>query len=81
MQRERDGETIEFEAFGALLPPGRRLQFLNMRDGMTVREIAESQGIDPEDIGLVTIDGRQSDLDSTVPTGCRLCVFPPMSGG
>jgi len=81
MKRERNGETIEFEAFGALLPPGRRLQFLSMRNGMTVREIVESQGIDPEEIGLVTIDGRQSELDSMVPAGGRLCVFPPMSGG
>lgn len=81
MQRQHDGETIEFEAFGALLPPGRRLQFLNVRDGMTVREVVESQGIDPDDIGLVTIDGRQNDLDSMVRAGCRLCVFPPMSGG
>jgi hypothetical protein len=48
---------------------------------MTVRDVALHLGVDPDEIGLIAIDGRQSELDDLVPAGCRLCLYPPVSGG
>jgi hypothetical protein len=48
---------------------------------MSVRAIAVQMGLDPDEIGLASINGVLSDLDDLVPVECRLCFFPPMSGG
>jgi hypothetical protein len=38
-------------------------------------------GLELEEIGLVTIDGVQSDLEHSVQPDSRLCFFPYVSGG
>jgi hypothetical protein len=73
--------AVELEIFGALVPSDKRRQILQIQGPTTVRQIADSLGLNPDDIGLITIQGVQSELDDVVPPGCRLCFFPPMSGG
>ena len=73
--------TIELEVFGALVPLEKRHQLLQINCGTTVRQIADSLGINPDEIGLITIQGVQSQLDDVIPHGSRVCIFPPMSGG
>jgi len=73
--------AVELEVFGALVPPDKRRQILQIRDRTTVQQVIASLGLDPEAIGLITIQGVQSELDDVVPPDCRLCLFPPMSGG
>lgn len=73
--------TVELEVFGALVPPDQRRQMLQIQGRTTVRQIVASLGLDPEEIGLITIQGVQSELDDVVPPGRRLCLFPPLSGG
>jgi hypothetical protein len=48
---------------------------------MTVEEVAISLGLNPDEIGLISINGVQSEMEDSVLPGCRLCFFPPMSGG
>jgi len=73
--------TIEIEVFGALLPADKRRQTLQVHGQTTVRQVAESWGFEPDEIGLITIQGVQSEWDDLIPCECRLCFFPPMSGG
>jgi hypothetical protein len=73
--------SVELEVFGALLPPDKRRQILQLQGRTTVQQIADSLGLKPDQIGLTTIQGVQSELDDVIPPACRLCVFPPMSGG
>ena len=47
----------------------------------TAREVAMTIGLNPNDIGLITIDGVQSSLDDPVQSGSRLCFFPYITGG
>jgi hypothetical protein len=49
--------------------------------GMNAREAALKLGLDPEQIGLVTINGVQSELVDLLAPDCRLCFFPYVSGG
>jgi molybdopterin converting factor small subunit len=72
---------IEVELFGQLLPSADRRQTLTLDTPLTVGEVAARLGINPEEIGLISINGVQSEMEDTVPPGCRLCFFPPLSGG
>ena len=71
----------ELELFGQLLPGTQRRQMLNMERPILVQEVANILGLKLEEVGLITIDGVQSDKEDTVKPGSRLCFFPPMSGG
>jgi hypothetical protein len=59
---------------------GRRLSLV-LPGPMSVRDVALHLGLNPEEIGLIAIDGRQSELDDLVPASCRLGLYPPVSGG
>jgi len=72
---------IEIELFGQLAHDVQRKQTLTLEVLMTVQEVATLLGLHPDHIGLITINGVQSEMDDPVPPGCRLCFFPPMSGG
>ena len=48
---------------------------------IAVADLLTRLGIDPEEVGIVTVNRRQSKLDETVPVDGRVCIFPPMSGG
>ena len=73
--------AVDIELAGQLESRGEhRLSFV-LEGPMTVRDVARHLGLDAEEIGLVAIDGRQSELDDLVPAECRLCLYPPVSGG
>lgn len=73
--------TVEIEVFGQLLPGQPRCRFLEIQGPAKVRDLAQKIGIDPAEIGLITIDGVQSSLDQSVHSDSRLCLFPYLSGG
>ena len=73
--------SIEIELFGQLLPGAQRRQMLKIENSVSVQEVAHSLGLILEEVGLITIDGVQSEKESSVKPGSRLCFFPPMSGG
>jgi len=73
--------NIEIELFGQLLPRTQRRQTLSVKRPLLVREVANIIGLKPEEVGLITIDGVQSEMEDSVEPGCRLCFFPHMSGG
>jgi hypothetical protein len=54
---------------------------LALEKPMTVREIVDLLGLDPDSIGLIVINGVQSEIEDPVPPAGRLCFFPPVSGG
>ncbi len=73
--------AVEVELFGQLLLGAPRRQALTLEHPTTVREVANRLGLDPDEIGLIVVNGVQSEVDDLVPPDCRLCFFPPMSGG
>jgi len=73
--------AVEIEIFGQLLPGAPRRQTLLLESATTAREVAAGLGLDPAAVGLVVIDGAQSQIDDRVPPDSRLCFFPPLSGG
>ncbi len=72
---------IEVEVFGQLLPGQPRRQVITLDRSLTVREVALLLGLQPEEVGLIAINGAQQELEDVVPPGSRLCFFPPISGG
>ena len=73
--------SIEVEIFGQLLPLTERRQYLSIKHSVLVQEVANMIGLNPEEVGLITIDGVQSEMEDSVEPGCRLCFFPYMTGG
>jgi molybdopterin converting factor small subunit len=73
--------AVDVELFGQLLPGAQRRRTLGLERPMTAEEVAILLGLDPADVGLVVINGVQSEMDDAVPPDCRLCFFPPVSGG
>ncbi len=73
--------AIDIEVFGQLLPGQPRRRTLEISAKTSVRQVARAIGLDPEEIGLIAIDGVQSELDDFVNPDCRLCFFPYLSGG
>ena len=73
--------AIEVEVFGQLLPgQPRQYQFA------VAQPVAAAEGgawlkLSTDEIGLISINGVQSELNDIVPVDCRLCFFPPMTGG
>jgi len=72
---------ISVELFGQLSPQAPRRQTLDLASTATVQEAAELLGLNSEEIGMVTIDGIQSEMQDPLHTDCRLCFFPYLSGG
>ena len=73
--------AVDVELFGQLAPGVQRRQSLNLESPSSVEEVAILLGVIPREVGLVTIDGVQRSMQDDVPLTCRLCFFPPMSGG
>jgi hypothetical protein len=72
---------VDVELFGQLLPGVQRRQTITMEHLMNVQEVADRLGLNPKEIGLITINSVQSELDDLVPSNSRLCFFSHMSGG
>jgi hypothetical protein len=72
---------IEVKVFGQIAPQVAHHQVLEVPDPSSVGDVVRLLRLDEDLIGLITIDGRQSEAEDMVFNGCRLCFFPYMSGG
>jgi hypothetical protein len=73
--------VVDVELFGQLEPHILRRQSININGPIKVSELAKKLGLDLEKVGLITINGIQSEEQDKVPPDCRLCFFTHMSGG
>lgn len=73
--------TVDIELFGQLADGKQKRRDLILERPMTVQEVAQLLDLNTELIGLISIDGVQHELEDGVPTDCRLCFFPPLTGG
>ena len=73
--------AVDVEVFAQLLPGQPRRRSLDTQGPATVRDIALRIGLDLNEIGLVSVDGVQSDLDDLVQPNSRICFFPYLAGG
>lgn len=51
------------------------------QDGATVRDVIDELGIPVDDVRIIFINGRGSELDAELKDGDRLGLFPPVGGG
>ena len=72
---------MDIELFGQLAPGVPRHQTLLLERPMTVKEVAILLGVEPDRVGLIAVNGVQSEMEDPVPPDGRLCFFPPISGG
>lgn len=73
---------VEVRVFGALWEHLEQRLRLDLEGcDVSVADLLARLDIDAREVGIVTIDGQQSNSDKLVPANCRVCIFPPMSGG
>jgi molybdopterin converting factor small subunit len=72
---------VEIHVFGALWEHVEPRLELDLGCDVTVADLIARLGINLSEVGIVTVDRRQSSLDEPVPASCRVCIFPLMSGG
>jgi molybdopterin converting factor small subunit len=58
-------------------PDGR----VNIEDGATVRGLAEMLGLPLKLVRIITVNGKQEDLDKVLSDGDLIYIFPPAIGG
>ena len=74
--------TVSVRIFGPLwehLEPSLELDLEGQE--IAVADLLARLGIDPAEVGIVTVNRRQSTMDEIIPADARVCIFPPMSGG
>ena len=72
---------LSVELFGQLSPLSPRRQILDLAANATVQDAVAQLKLDQGEIGLITINGVQSELNDQLLADCRLCFFPYLSGG
>ena len=73
--------AVDIEVFAQLLPGQPRRRTLEIQGPATVGDLAHRIGLEPSEIGLVSVDGVQSELDDPVQPNSRICFFPYLAGG
>lgn len=73
--------AVDVEFFGQLLPGQPRRRTLEIQGPVLARDLAPKLGLDLEEIGFISIDGKQCELDDTVQPNSRICFFPYITGG
>jgi len=72
---------MEIEFFGQLTEKHKNMYNMTIENSMTIAELAAKLGVDEDSVGLITINGIQSEQQDFVAENDRICFFPPMSGG
>ena len=55
--------------------------FTNLEHGTTVRALAVHLGLPTERVKIVTVNGRQGDLETELAENDLVYIFPPAIGG
>jgi hypothetical protein len=72
---------VEIEIFGQLLPGEPRRRTMEIQGPTRIGEIVRALGLEPDSVGLITLNGVQSEMEDTASPGSRLCIFPYVTGG
>ena len=53
----------------------------SVKDSGTVMDLVKELGLPPEQVRILTVNGRQSDLNTVLSEGDTIFIFPPAMGG
>jgi molybdopterin converting factor small subunit len=54
---------------------------IDLEEGSTVRGLAENLGLPVKLVRIITVNGKQEDLDKVLTDGDLVYIFPPAIGG
>ncbi|WBW99511.1 MoaD/ThiS family protein [Oceanirhabdus sp. W0125-5] len=72
---------VEVRLFATFRHGREKKQFMELHDGVTVREIINILDINEEEVAILLINGRDGTLDKGLVDGDVVSLFPPVGGG
>ena len=72
---------VEVRLFATFRHGREKKQFMEYKDGVTVREIVNKLEIKEEEVAILLINGRDGDIDKELVDGDVIALFPPVGGG
>jgi len=73
--------VIEVRLFATFRENRQKILFLQAEDYKNTRAIIEKLGIPEEEVAILLINGRHSNLHTPVNDGDIIALFPPVGGG
>lgn len=72
---------IKVKLFAYLREGRDKVVLLDMNEGDTVKKAVKMLNIDPKEISILLINGRDAHIDSILVQGDTVSIFPPVGGG
>lgn len=72
---------IEVRLFASFRDNRWKSKHLAINEKATIENIIEQLNIKKEDLGIVLVNGRHSDIDTVLNNEDILALFPPVGGG
>ena len=72
---------VEIRLFATLRPGRFRKRKLDLPEGITVGEILKQLGIEPKEVAIVLVNGRDVTEHGTLRPDDVMALFPPVAGG
>ena len=72
---------VEVRLFATFRNGREKKQFMEYKEGVTVREIVNKLNIKEEEVAILLINGRDGMIDKELVDGDVIALFPPVGGG
>ena len=72
---------IEVRLFATLRQDRFNKRAIDFPDGCTVTEVLDRLEIDPQDLAILLVNGRDAAADQPLKADDVLALFPPVAGG
>ncbi|MDD2480567.1 MAG: MoaD/ThiS family protein [Lutispora sp.] len=72
---------IKVKLFAYLREGRDKVVLLDMNEGDTIKKAVKILNIDPKEISILLINGRDANIDSILVQGDTVSIFPPVGGG
>lgn len=72
---------IEVRLFASFRDNRWKSKHLTIEERTTIRKIIEQLNIREEELGIILINGKHSDVDTILKNEDILALFPPVGGG
>jgi molybdopterin converting factor small subunit len=72
---------VEIRLFATLRPGRFHKRMFDLSEGITVGEVLEQLGIEPQEVAILLVNGHHAMEHETLQPDGVMALFPPVAGG